>query len=175
MPNKKRKSEDIPIRKRKEEIVSLNPSELISEIDRLFDDFRTTFQDIFSSEKRWTWPIKIPRIALPEVRAPFCDLIETDKEYRLCAEMPGISKDKIDINIDKKGIEISAEAKSEVEEDKKGYVNRERNYSSFYRRMTFPEEVIPEKAEATYENGVLEITIPKKTPTDTKKHKVKVK
>ena len=74
MSDKKRISEDIPLTKRKGEIVSLNPSKFISEIDRLFDDFKTTFQDIFSSKKRQTWPIKIPKMALPEVRAPFCDL-----------------------------------------------------------------------------------------------------
>ena len=117
----------------------------------------------------------MPRITLPEVRAPFCDLVDTGKEYKLCAEMPGIPKEKIDISIDKDSIEISAEARTEIEDEKKGYVSRERSYSSFFRSMSFPEEVLPNKAEATYDNGVLEIKVPKKTPTGAKKHKVKIK
>ena len=105
----------------------------------------------------------------------FCDLIDTGKEYRLCAEIPGIPKDKIDINVDGDSIEISAEAQTESEEEKKGYVGRERTYSKFYRSMNFPEQVIPEKAQATLENGILDIIVPKRVPTEAKKRKVKIK
>lgn len=68
-----------------------------------------------------------------------------------------------------------AEAKTGVEEEKRGYVRRERTYSGFYRNILFPEEVVPEKTESIYQNGLLEIRVPKKTPTEAKKHKVKVK
>jgi HSP20 family molecular chaperone IbpA len=55
-------------------------------------------------------------------------------------------------------------------------VFRERGYSSFYKRIVFPEEVVPEKAESTVKDGVLQIDVPKKTPTPKpKKHKVAVK
>ncbi len=175
MSEKKKESKKIPVKKREEEIVSWRPSDMFTEMDRLFNEFRSGFEGMFLPERRWTWPIRMPRMVLPEVRAPSCDLVDTGKEYKLCAEMPGIHKEKIDINIDKDGVEISAEAQTETEEEKKGYVSRERSYSSFHRSMSFPEEVLPEQAEATYQNGVLEITVPKKTPTEVKKHKLKVK
>jgi len=175
MSEEKKEAEKVPLRKKRGEIVSWRPSEFVSEMDRLFDDFRSGLESFFWPERRWTWPIRMPRLTLPEVRTPFVDLIDTGKEYRVCAEIPGIPKDKIDINIDQNSIEVSAEAKIETEEEKKGYVSRERTYSSFYRSMNFPEEVSPEKAEAAYENGVLEIRVPKKTPTEVKKQKVKVK
>ena len=174
MSKKKKEAKKIPVKKR-EEIVSWRPSDMFTEMDRLFNEFRSSFEGLFLPERRWTLPIKMPRITLPEVRAPFCDLVDTGKEYKLCAEIPGIPKEKIDISIDKDSIEISAEAQTEIEDEKKGYVSRERSYSSFFRSMSFPEEVLPNKAEATYENGVLEIKVPKKKPTEAKKHKVKVK
>ena len=111
----------------------------------------------------------------PEIRAPYYDLIDMGKEYKLRAEIPGIPRDKIDITIDTTSVEISAEAKTETDEEKKGYVSRERTYSSLYRSVAFPEEVIPEKAEATYRDGILELTVPKKIPTEIIKHKVHLK
>ncbi|WP_455367396.1 Hsp20/alpha crystallin family protein [[Eubacterium] cellulosolvens] len=174
MPKEKEKGGKVPVRKGKGEMVSWHPSDIFKEMDRVFDDFRVGFESLFLPERRWTWPIRMPRITLPEVRAPFCDLVDTGKEYTLCAEMPGIPKEKIDINIDKDSVEISAEAKIETEAEKKGYVSRERSYSRFYRSMSFPEEVLPDKAEAKYENGLLNLKVPKKTPTEIKKHKVKI-
>ncbi len=175
MTEKKKKEEKVPVRKKESEIVTWRPSDIFPEFDRVFEDFRRGFEDLFNPERRWTWPIKMPKMTLPEVRAPFCDLVDEGKEYRFCAEIPGIPKEQIEINIDKDGIEISAETKSEKEEKEKEYVSRERSYSRFYRNTPFPEEVIPEKAQATYENGVLEVTIPKRKQTKIKKHKVKIK
>jgi HSP20 family protein len=144
------------------------------------------FGDVFPSwiERRWPWPdrpwpaiwpVGVSRLKLPEVRIPCCDLIDMGKEYKLRADIPGIPKDKIDITINKGGVEISAEAKTETDEEKKGYVSRERTYASLYRSMAFPEEVVPEKAEATYQDGVLELRAPKKTPTEITKHEVHLK
>lgn len=160
--------------KTRSEIVPWYPSEIAAEADRLFGGI----------ERGWPWPGRPwPRMVWPwgvsrstsDVRVPSCDLIDLGKEYKLRAEIPGVSKDKIDITIDKVGVEISAEAKTETDEEKKGYVKKERAYTSLYRSMTFPEEVIPEKAEATYQDGILELTVPKKTPTEVAKHKVHLK
>lgn len=66
-------------------------------------------------------------VRTPEIRAPFCDLVDAGKEYKLRAEMPGISKDKINIIVDKNSIEISAETATDTDEhEAKGYVRRER-------------------------------------------------
>ena len=104
------------------------------------------------------------------------DLIDTGKEFQVHAEVPGIPKDKIDITVTKDSIEISAKTEVERKEEEKGFVVKERGYSEIYRKQSFPEEVLPEKAEATVKNGVLEIKIPKKSPTpEIKKHKLSIK
>jgi HSP20 family protein len=178
MPEKK---EDVklPVRRR-HEMVPWYPPEVAAEIDRLYGDIFPPW-----IERRWPWPDRpwpstiwpwgVSRMKVPEVRAPYCDLIDMGKEYKLRAEIPGIPKDKIDITIDRTSVEISAEAKTETDEEKKGYVSRERTYSSLYRSMAFPEEVVPEKAKATYQDGILELRVPKKTPTEMTKHKVQLK
>ena len=104
------------------------------------------------------------------------DLVDAGKEYHVCAEVPGIPKEKIDVTITKDNIEISGKAEVERKEEEKGFVVQERGYSEIYRQMSFPEEVLPDKAEATLNKGLLEIKIPKKTPTlEVKKHKVEIK
>jgi HSP20 family protein len=109
-------------------------------------------------------------------REACADLIDAGNKFVIHAEVTGIPKDKINVAVTKDDVEISAEAGTEREEKKKGYVFRERGYSSFYKRIVFPDEVVPEKAESTVKDGVLEIDVPKKTPTpEPKKHKVAVK
>ncbi len=102
------------------------------------------------------------------IREPYTDIQETDKEVILTAEMPGIKKGDIKVNTTEDSIEISAETKREEKEEKKGFLRKERSYSGYYRRYTLPSKVDPEKAKATYNNGVLEIKLPK---TEIKKGK----
>jgi len=60
---------------------------------------------------------------------------------------------------------ICGETKTEVKDDSEGYIRRERSYSTLCRTMTFPEEVNPDKAEATLKDGILEVKVAKKSPT----------
>jgi len=147
---------------------------VLATFDDLLDDFNRRFKE--SIWAPWQWePIEPYKAEFP-IREAFADLEDTGKEFVVRAEVPGIPKDKIDVNVTKNDIEISAEAGTEKEEKKKGYVFRERGHSSFYKRIVFPEEVVPQKAESTIKDGVLEIDVPKKTPTpEPKKHKVTVK
>jgi HSP20 family protein len=102
----------------------------------------------------------------------FCYIYQISDDF-VCAEILGIPRDKIDVTVTKDAIEISAETGAEKE---KNFIVRQRSYSSIYKNLAFPEEVIPEKAECTLKDGLLEVSIPKKTPTpEVKKHKVAVK
>jgi HSP20 family protein len=104
------------------------------------------------------------------------DLVDEGNRFVVKAELPGVAKDKIDVSLTNSGIEISAETDVEKESKEKNFVVRERVYSQIYKQLSFPEEVIPEKAESTYRNGLLEVCIPKKTISPApKKHKVPVK
>ncbi len=107
-------------------------------------------------------------IAPAEYREPFIDLIETDKEITATAEMPGLEKEDIKINLTEDRLEISAETSREEKKEEKGYVYRERRSGSYYRAITLPSPVDPDSSKATYKNGVLEIKMPK---TEVKKKK----
>lgn len=96
-----------------------------------------------------------------EYRQPFIDVIETDNEVIATAEMPGLEKEDIKINISEDRLEISAETKKEEKIEEKGYVYRERRAGKYYRSIPLPSPVDPDKATATYKNGVLEVKMPK--------------
>jgi HSP20 family protein len=97
-------------------------------------------------------------------REPFTDIQETETEVVLTAEMPGVKKGDIKINATEDAIEISAESKTEVEEEKEGYVRKERSFGQFYRRYSLPSVVDPDKTKASYKDGVLEVRMPKTEP-----------
>ncbi len=103
-----------------------------------------------------------------EYRKPFIDVIETEKEVIATADMPGLEKENIKINLTEDRLEISAETEHEEKKEEKGYVYRERSSGSFYRAISLPSPVDPDNSKATYKNGVLEIEMPK---TEIKKKK----
>ncbi|MCS7116294.1 MAG: Hsp20/alpha crystallin family protein [Nitrososphaerota archaeon] len=151
------------------------PLDMFEAFDDLLEDFRRTFRSFVRPWKPWRWSA-LERF-MPELptREAYADIIDTGKEFHVCVEMPGIPKDKIDITVTKDGIEIFAETEAEKEEKEKNFIHRERSYSRIYKKLTFPEEVIPEEAEATLKNGLLEVRIPKKVPKEVKKYKVEIK
>jgi len=94
------------------------------------------------------------------------DVSETEKDYTVKAEIPGCKKEDIKVSIDGNLVSISAETKSEQEEKKNGSVVRsERYYGQQYRSFTLPQEVDDAKAEARYNDGVLELRLPKRPGT----------
>jgi len=141
--------------------------------NEIWDDFRRDYL------RRWRPPRFIGRpwrLPLLRRREVCTDLIDTGREYRVCAEVPGIPKDKVDVIITKDSIEISGKSEAEKVEEDRGFIIKERGYSEIFRKLSFPEEVIPENAEATLKNGILEVRIPKKKPTpEEEKYKVEIK
>jgi len=158
------------------EIVSWHRPEYMQEMDRWLSDFRRGIDDMFTSLETglgWMRP-RIPWLAMPEVRHARYDLIDSGNEFRVGAEVPGITKENLNVTVTSRGVEIEAEAKTDIHEEKEGFIRRERGYSKIQRSLSFPEEVISEKAEATLKDGLLEIKVPKRTPTQVKKRKVEI-
>jgi HSP20 family protein len=144
---------------------------VLTTFDDLVGDFRRNF--IESIAFPWDWVSLEPVVP---VREATVDLVDEGKRFVVHAELPGVAKDKIDVALTSGGIEISAETDVEKEDKQKNFVVRERVYSHVYKQLSFPEEVIPEKAESTFKDGLLEVCIPKKTIVpEPKKHKVVVK
>jgi HSP20 family protein len=144
---------------------------VLTTFDDLMDNFRRNFIESIAFPFEW---ISVEP-AVP-VREATVDLVDERNRFVVHAELPGVAKDKIDVALTKDGIEISAETDVEKEDKSKNFVVRERVYSHIYKQLAFPEEVIPEKAESTFKDGLLEVCIPKKTIAPApKKHKVTVK
>ena len=98
------------------------------------------------------------------------DLTEHDGDYAVKAEIPGVRKEDIDVRIDGNLVTISAEVKKDKEEKKDGRVLRsEREYGYASRTFTLSEAVDESKADAKYANGVLELLLPKKAPSSSKR------
>ena len=108
------------------------------------------------------------------MKQPLVDIKETDKEVIVTADMPGIEKKDIDLDITEDMISIKAEKKHEAEIKKEGFYRQERSYAGFARQFALPAKVIAEKAEAKLKDGVLEITIPKMQIKE-KKKKIEIK
>lgn len=155
---KEEKEERLPVVRRPGVV---GPFDMWRDMHRTFSDFMTNFDEFF-----WT-----PRMLSPAwgwfagPREPYLDLVDEGKAFKLTVELPGISKENVEINVTDRGIEISAEAKEEKEKKREGYIMQERGYSRFYRRLAFPAEVLPDDATASFRDGVLEITVPKKVAT----------
>ncbi len=103
-----------------------------------------------------------------EYREPLVDVFETDDEVIVTAEIPGLDKDDIKLFVSGNRLEISAEKTTEVtkpeKKEKEGegnYVYRERSIARFYRSVTLPVTVVPDKAKSSYKHGILEVRVPK--------------
>ncbi len=149
------------------------------EMDRIFSDFDRNFANPYFLRPfggGWFGPrMWRPFADFPNTRRAFADLIDSGTEYRVRAEVPGIPKEKINISVTPREIKIEGEAETNIDESKEGFIHRERVHSSIKKDLPFPEEVIPEKADATIKDGILEVRVPKKNPTEMKIHKVQVK
>ena len=96
-----------------------------------------------------------------EIVQPAMDIYETEDEIVIRAEMPGVKKEDIRIEISGNSIEISAVKKGASEEKLKGYYHKEIYEGRFYRRIELPMEIPADKVKARYQDGVLEIRIAK--------------
>jgi HSP20 family protein len=131
------------------------------------------FQDFFSDGESFY----SPAIFSEELSkfTPRVDLSETDKEYTVKAELPGINQNDIDISISRDMLTLRGEKKQEKEENVKGYHRMERSYGSFCRTIALPTEIETDKAEATFKNGVLNIKLPKTKEAQQESKKLTIK
>ena len=144
---------------------------VLTNFEDLMDNFRRNFIESIAFPYDW-----VSLEPVVPVREATVDLVDEGNRFVVHAELPGVAKDKIDVALTKDGIEISAETDVQREDKEKNFVVRERVYSHVYKQLSFPEEVIPEKAESTFRDGLLEVCVPKKTISPPpKKHKVAVK
>ncbi|MCW8900318.1 MAG: Hsp20/alpha crystallin family protein [Gammaproteobacteria bacterium] len=104
---------------------------------------------------------------------PAVDIKETDKEFLIHADIPGVDPNDIDVHMEDGMLTIKGERESETKEEKEGYKRIERQRGSFYRRFSLPDTANADKISAKSNNGVLEITIPKQEKAQPRKIEVK--
>lgn len=91
---------------------------------------------------------------------PQIEVLQNNGQFKVRADLPGVTKDDVKVEVTDNFLTISGERKEEKEEKGEGFYRSERNYGSFYRQIPLPEGAMTENAAATFQNGVLEITIP---------------
>ena len=91
-----------------------------------------------------------------------CDVYKKNNKFFIEVDMPGFNKEDIKIEINKGTLNITAEKKYEEQEDDKKYLCRERKYYGKYQRSFYLGDIEEENIEATFDNGILNISIPKK-------------
>ena len=146
-----------------------------------FDDVVDNFVSDIERNMFNSW--NLPSLRFPdfwnvdrEYRLPASDLEDKGNKYELSLEIPGIKKEKIDVKATKNSLEVSGAQEEKSEEKSKNYVYNERTRRSFHRKIAIPEEIIPSQISAEMKDGVLEITLPKKTATKTEETtKVEIK
>ncbi len=129
-----------------------------SEMNRLFNSFfESPTASNGTAARRWI---------------PAMDLVETDEDFVLRADLPGLTESDINIELEDNILTVSGERRAQQEERRDGYYRVERASGSFSRSLTLPEGVDPDKIHAGFEHGVLEVRIPK--PEQRKPRKVTI-
>jgi len=103
------------------------------------------------------------------------DMYQTENDVLVKASLPGVKPEEVDISITGDTITIKGEHKEEQEVKEEDYLRRERRYASFNRSLEVPVSIKSDKAEATFENGILTLTLPKAEEVKPKQIKVKAK
>lgn len=128
------------------------------------EPFSTEFTRLFNS--LWDQPVA-SRAWVPEM-----DLVETDDQYLLKADLPGMKQEDVSIEFNDGTLTIAGERKIEYERKEKGFFRLERSFGKFSRSLALPEGVDPDKIGAEFHDGVLEIRIPK--PEERKPRRIQV-
>lgn len=139
-----------------------------ADIDRSFDNLRRDIEKSFATFPSFTVP-SMP--SMPKLPPTSCDIIDEGDKLRVTMDVPGIKKNEIELNVTDNSVEVTAEHKEHEEEKKKNYLRKERSEVSYYRTIPLPEKVHSNKAKAKLTDGVLNIMLPKVTPTPKPKKK----
>jgi len=143
---------------------------LRQEMDRVFEDFTRGFgrfplsRSLFDIEPMRTYE------GAAALSAPAVDVVEKEREYLITAELPGLDERDIEVNVADDILSIRGEKKEEREENAKNYHLSERRYGSFQRAFQLPAGIDAEKIAASFQKGVLTVSLPK-TPEAQKKEK----
>ena len=144
------------------------------EIDQLFDDFGLgTWRSPFRSSFFDIEPFRRAKAAFSGM--PAVDVTETEKDYKVLAELPGMDEKNIEVKIANGMLTIKGEKQEEKEEKKQDYYVRERSFGSFERTFPVPDGVDLDNVDASFKKGVLTVTLPKTAEAQKAEKKITVR
>jgi len=149
------------------------------EFSRLEREMRRMFDEFWGGRGKEALP-GVRRTVLPAERekglvgTPVADLVDKGDTLVLRSEMPGLKKQNIHISVTENDISVSGKLEKAEEEKAKDYYYSERAYSSWERTIPLPVKVKSEQVKAKYEDGILEVTLPKAEEAKAKRKEIKV-
>lgn len=143
------------------------------EIDRLFEDFNGGWRSPFGRSFFDVQPFGPREAAWPAV--PAVEVAETDKDYEITAELPGIDEKNVEVRLADGVLTIKGEKTEEKKEEKKDYYLSERSHGAFQRSFQVPVGVDADKIEASVNKGVLTVRLPKTAEAQNGEKKIPVK
>ena len=138
-----------------------------NEIDRVFE----RFFPVRLLDEPLPFPLGTEQTQLGWM--PVFDVVENEKQYVVRLEVPGIHKENLDISLTGNVLTVTGTREHTQNAEGEHYLWREREFGQFRRIARLPAEVIPEKVEATYEEGLLTIVLPKQAPVVASKVMIK--
>jgi HSP20 family protein len=107
--------------------------------------------------------------------SPAVEVRHDENNLTVAAELPGINKDNVKVEVTNEGLMISGERRYEHEDRRRGFYRSERNYGRFYRLVPLPDGIDPDKAKAQFKDGVLEVQIPLPEAMQRKNREIPIK
>ena len=158
--------------KKPESTILPTPFETISrleqDMERMFHEFwRRPFLSLWDHER--SWPGRMLSLQIPAV-----DVYEERDEVVVKAELPGLSKEDLDVTLTESTLTLKGEKKKEEEVKEKNFYRSERSTGSFVRSIDLPSEVKTDQTKASFSNGVLEIRLPKTEDAKRKVTKIRI-
>lgn len=111
---------------------------------------------------------------IPAEWSPRVDMLRREGQWIIRADIPGLSRDDIKVELTDDLLTIRGERREEKEEEQEGYSYRECNYGTFYRAIPLPDGVAPSQATATFRDGVLEVALPAPNPQETQARRLEI-
>jgi len=146
------------IKKAKKHMLAVKKPEPTTDLNKLLDTFRSEFRGyLWDPFRGFEWPVEYE---LP-MRIPYVDVLDSGKEYIVKAELPGLKKENVDIEVGTNELSLTARSDVQKVEEGKTYLHRERAFSTFHRHIGFGESIDTEQVSAHMADGVLEMKLPK--------------
>src|SRR5580704_1440389 len=138
--------------------LALRPS---TGLTAMFDEFVRPFDEFFQQPSFRGGMQPLLSETLDSARQPILDIQDRGDHFSVTAELPGFTKDEVDVKVDSNGIELKAQKSEKRTKDEKSGMYRS-STRSYYQYLSLPDQVLTEKIDGTMKNGILELKLPKR-------------